>query len=207
MQTTPPLTRKHHTPGPGQPLTRDLEITFNRCHEFCGPSRRTLALMLAAKMSGPVLWIRPSWQAEQLMGQGVQRYMDPGRIIFAEPRRVEDVLWSMEEGLRAGCVPLVVAECERPPALTPIRRLHLAAETGASFGKTRPIGLLLTPGDGGGQGVESRWHLTPRHTEDDTSWLLQRRRARLAPPAAWILRWIKGEAVTEPVGEVTIAAE
>jgi protein ImuA len=85
-----------------------------------------------------------------------------------------------------------VAELYDPPPLTPVRRLHLAAETGAKLGKLAPLGLLLTPGDGGAAGVETRWHLTPRHRPDHMGWMLQRMRARMAPPAAWALDWNKG---------------
>lgn len=203
----PVLDRRRHAPPPALTFAGDLSLTLSRCHELCGAARFTLALMIAARLDGPILWIRPGWDGSTLMARGIRRYIDPGRLIFAEPRRAEDILWSMEEGLRAGCVPLVVAECERPPALTPVRRLHLAAETGAGYGKMQPLGLLLTPGDGGAPGIESRWHLAPRHARDDTAWLLQRRRARMAPPAAWMLRWQQGEARLSPVAEKLMAAE
>jgi protein ImuA len=59
-------------------------------------------------------------------------------------------------------------------------------ETGA--GHAAPLALLLTPGDGGAAGVESRWHLTPDHRHDDSRWHLARLRARTAPPQSWQVR-------------------
>ena len=199
FMSPPFLSRKAYSPPPGINLVDGLTLTLSRCHEFCGPARRSLALMLAARLDGPVLWIRPDWTRAQIMAQGARDYIDPGRLIVVEPGRADDILWCMEESLRAGVVPMVVAECDAPPALTPIRRLHLAAETGSGVGSLKPLGLILTPGDGGAQGVESRWHLAPRHRSDTRSWLLHRRRARLAPPAAWVLTWQNGAAKATPV--------
>jgi protein ImuA len=176
----------------GQALLGDLTLAPGRVHEFCGTARRTLALTLARRMTGPVFWIAPGWSADRLNPEGVLSFLDPGRLIFVTPRRAEDLLWSMEEVLRAGAVPLVVADLPAPPALTPVRRLQLAAETGAAEGRLVPLGLLLTPGRGGAAGAESRWECLPRHAgtaRADRAWTLHRRRARTAPEAEWSLRW------------------
>lgn len=178
----------HRRARPALAFLGALSLARARVHEFCGPARRTLALMAARATEGPVIWIRPGWTPERLHPEGVLPMIQPGRLIFVTPRRPEDILWCVEEALRGGATALVVAELPDPPGLTAVRRMQLAAETGAAEGRATPTGLLLTPGDGGAPGAESRWHIAPRHGTAETRWRLERRRARgAAPPQAWDL--------------------
>ncbi len=184
------LFHRAHRPKPGHPFLDGLSLTPARAHEFCGPSRRTLALIVARATKGPVFWIQPGWSHDRLYGEGVLPFINPGRITFVSPHRPEDLLWSMEEVLRAGCVPLVIGELPGIPGLTSVRRLHLAAETAERGEKQSPLGLLLVPGQGGVQGVESRWYMRWAHQEDRQRWQLERRRARMEPPKSWMLERI-----------------
>ena len=177
-------------------LVGDLTLRRGRLHEMCGPSRLRLAVQVMARMQGPVIWIRPGWVQERLNAAGLQPLANPSRLILVSAAREDGLLWAMEEGLRAGVAPLVVAELPTPPGLTPVRRLHLAAEAGGEAaqraGGPVPLGLILTPGEGGAPGVESRWHLAPAPSPAllwaaGESWVLTRLRARLAPPARWRL--------------------
>ncbi|MCZ8332988.1 MAG: hypothetical protein O9328_01875 [Rhodobacteraceae bacterium] len=176
-----------------------IGLARGRLHEFRGPSRVALAVQVMAECAGPVLWITPGWQAERLYPDGVAALADPARLICARARRVEDILWAMEEGLRSGAVPLVVAEVPAAPGLTPVRRLQLAAEAGAEAAHHAgrgivPLGVMLTGGEAGAAGVESRWRMGPLPAtsslleERGSVWRLERERARGAGPAAWRLR-------------------
>jgi protein ImuA len=183
-------------PGDQQPLAGDLTLRRGRLHEFCGPSRLMLAAGVMSRSEGPVVWIRPGWGPERLNAAGLQPLANPARLLLVRADRDEAALWAAEEALRSGVVPLVVIETSALPGLTPVRRLHLAAGAGMEAagreGTTAPLGLLLTPGQGGAAGVESRWHLQPRPSRsllwsDEAAWTLTRLRARLAPPARWRL--------------------
>jgi protein ImuA len=171
-------------------LAPGVELACGRAHEVTGGARRTMALVVAARTRGPVLWLQPTWAGERLMGDGVAAFLDPTRLIFGEARTAPELLWAAEEALRAGLVPLVVAALPEPPGLTPVRRLHLAAEAGAAPGAA-PLMLLLTPGDGGAPGVETRWRIDPAPgwaRDGRPRWRLERRRARVAPVATWEMR-------------------
>ena len=178
------LRRAPDRPQPTLTPHPDIALRLARVHEVCGPARRTFAMWLAGQTRGPVLWISPLWEVNQPNPDGICAFTDPARFLFVTPRRAEDLLWCIEEALRAGVVPLVVADLPGAPALTPVRRMHLAAESGSQTG-TPPLGLLLTPGNGGAQGAETRWHMAPDHEGEKRQWRLERRRARALPPQAW----------------------
>lgn len=200
----------HQSPRRGevqQTLAGDLTLQRGRVHELCGPSRLMLAARIMAKCQGPVVWIRPGWAPERLNAAGLQPLADPSRLILVQAPRDDSLLWAAEEALRSGAAPLVIAELLAPPALTPTRRLHLAAETGAEAARrdnaTPPLGLVLLPGQGGAQGVESRWHLAPAPSRallwsDEDSYTLTRLRARLLPPASWSLHATAKDEVLAP---------
>jgi protein ImuA len=172
--------QSHHNARPSLPLLGQFRLAGARAHEICGAARRRLALWLAAEAQGPVIWIRPAWHPDRLHMAGIRDEIDPGRLLMIAPERAEDLLWVMEEVLRAGVVAVAICDLPAPPGLTAIRRLHLAAEAEGA-----PLGLILTPGDGGAPGVESRWRLEPAHEGGAEGWVLSRLRARDAPPGDW----------------------
>ena len=80
---------------------------------------------LTATGNGMVLWClpRPDLYGAGLAAQG----LDPARIVLVRAPRDAEILWAMEEGLRAPGITAVVGEVGSLPAVAS-RRLQLAGE-------------------------------------------------------------------------------
>lgn len=175
-----------------------MALARGRVHEVSGPSRRVLAALAAgvAQAEGPVLWLRPAWRVEALHPPGLAALMpDPGALVVVHCPRPADVLWGLEEALRAGCVALAVGELAGTPDLRQVRRLHLAAAEGLSRNRLAgrkapaPLGLVLDAESGGSRlpGVESRWALHPLPPGAGGRWRLDRLLMRGQPPRDWTI--------------------
>ena len=179
-------------------LADTLDLAAGRAHELCGPARRVAATWVAA-WGAPVLWLRLRHNPDRLYPQGLAEWTAPGELVVAEASRASELLSCAEDGLRSGACALVIVDLAEPVAMTPLRRLHLAAEEGLARRRTRHPGsslraLVLTPGDGGTPGVETRWHMAPCPEQDTpatdpvgAAWQLSRLRARMAPPVRWYI--------------------
>jgi protein ImuA len=74
---------------------------------------------------GVVLWCLPR---PDLYGPGLAAHgLDPGRVVLVRAPRDAEILWAMEEGLRAPGIVAVVGEIGSLPMVAS-RRLQLAAE-------------------------------------------------------------------------------
>lgn len=198
------LSRAPHRDKPLLPVMGEMSLARMRVHEFCGRARRRLALWVAGAVqrgeAGPVIWVAPKWESDGLFAPGMAGLCRPEGFIFVHAARAEDMLWTLEEVLRSGAVPLVVGDLQGWPNLTQVRRMHLAAEAGAAELGGAPLGLLLTPGaEGGAPGVESRWVLEPTHRPGAERWRLIRTRARTAPVKVWDVAMGPTGAVMSPL--------
>jgi len=169
-------------------------------HEIGSPSSDAagtgFAAVLLARRSGPVLWCRSRRMAAEsgrIYGLGLARLgLMPERLILVEADKPADLLWAMEEGLRAGRYASVVGEGAAPD-LTQSRRLQLAAEgcegvalllsaTGAArspplacMTRWQAVSAPAVP-EAGGPG-EPRWELALRRCRGG------------GRPQSWIVEW------------------
>jgi protein ImuA len=96
---------------------------------------------------GVVLWCLPR---PDLYGPGLAaRGLDPGRVVLVRASRDAEILWAMEEGLRAPGIAAVVGEVGSLPMVAS-RRLQLAAE------RSGITALLLRRWRDGGQAARER---------------------------------------------------
>ncbi|TVQ55262.1 MAG: hypothetical protein EA355_10290 [Rhodobacteraceae bacterium] len=170
-------------------------LALGRAHEASGPARRVFAALAAGRLSGPVIWAQGPQTEGRLDPEGLLAFFDPGRLVVARCRGGVDALWTAEEALRSGAAPLVVVEPPAPPALTPVRRLNLAAEVGAEkAGGGGPLCLILTPEGGSAAAVETRWRVEPlpgwasappSAGGGPARWRLTLLRDKAGPPGVW----------------------
>ena len=175
------ISRSHKRAPLETSLIDGISFTHGRVHEFCGAARHSFACRLAGRLTGPIIWIRPKWGGDRLAADGMAAHFNPARIVFADVRGEEDNQWCSEEALRASSCPLIISERPEASSFTQVRRLHLAAEAS----QKPALFLMLSPEEGGSQGVETRWHFAPTHQGEESRWNVTRLRARMQPVASW----------------------
>lgn len=155
-------------------------------------------LRRTADESGLVLWCRHAGMEHETglpYGPGLAAFgLVPAQFVFVRARKPADVLWAMEEGLRAGGLAAVVGDGIAPD-FTATRRLQLAAESSGTTAfllppfsrasKTTPLSAALT-----------RWriHALPSVGECvgmcwGMCWRIELVRCRGGAPKDWIVEW------------------
>jgi len=182
----------HMTAGP----TDFLNLRPRRVHEAEGRGRRAFALFQAVCHPGPLVWILPGHVPELPLLRGLPCGLGE-RLHLIRPVGETDLLWCIEEALRAAPAGLVIAEPEKPLSLTAGRRFQLAAEAG------RTTGLLLIRANAGSNAAETRWHCEPVAdlVADSTLHRWNRIKNKKGTIGSWIVNWNGASAVVHMVSE------
>lgn len=179
-------------------------LAAGRVHEVSGDGAWAFAAAQAGLRqppAAPVIWILPpgprgTLREERPDPYGLAIFFDPGNLILVDAVAEADVFWAMEEALRAGLAPVIVAEtASRGPwaqaDLTRSRRLQLAAENGGG------VGVLITPEGGSGRSnaAETRWRAEAMaacdHAEDPFAlcWRWTLLKNKHGPCGGWHVEW------------------
>ncbi len=182
--------------GPATNPADPFDLRARRVHEAEGRGRRAFALFQAVRHPGPLVWILPAHVPELPMLRGLPRGVGE-RLHLFRPVGETDLLWCIEEALRAAPVSLVIAEPEKPLSLTAGRRLQLAAEAG------RTTGLMLIREGAGSNATETRWTCEPvASTAADSTlhrWsLIKNKKGTIG---IWTLNWNGASAAVHMVSE------
>ncbi len=79
------LLNKQHSHASTLELWPDANLTLGRVHEACGPNRRSLAMMIAQKMDGPIFWIAPEWNTDHPHVDGMISFHQSGSYDVHHP--------------------------------------------------------------------------------------------------------------------------
>lgn len=180
--------------GPTASPIDPFDLRPRRVHEAEGRGRRAFALFQAARHPGPLIWILPSHAPETPMLRGLPRGVGE-RLHLLRPAGETDLLWCIEEALRAAPVGLVIAEPEKPLSLIAGRRFQLAAEAG------RTTGLMLIRQDAGSNATETRWICDPLPATDSTLHRWSLNKNKRGTLGSWTLNWNGTSAAFNMVSE------
>lgn len=161
-------------------VAQPVGLARGRVHEVLGEGADIFALAAAAAATGPVLWIGLKRDVESLAPTGLQRFIDPGRLILVSGGDRGELLWAAETALRARSAPGVVLELRDGPDLKESRRLQIAAEESGA------IGLILVQGRARTSAAETRWRCDAV-TGGMWDWVCTK--SKRGRPGAWRASW------------------
>ena len=207
-------------PGGGLPLTGLHEVEGERAEWDDGVASAFLAALLVRLMAarrGPLLWAAPR---PDLYGPGLADFgLHPGRLILAQAGNDQEVLWTLEEGLRAGVLAGVVGEARALDRIAG-RRLQLAAEAGGLPCFLLRRRLLARRRQEEASAALTRWRVAPLASgpmdaglaallPGRARWQVELLRCRGAAPASFALEWdgaTGGFALAAPLCDRSLAA-
>ena len=167
-------------------------------HEFIAEDAAAttgfIAGILAALMQNDAacLWISSS---RTIFPPALHTFgISPGKIIFVDPQKERELLWSMEEALKCTGLAAVVGELKEL-SFTASRRLQLAVE------QSRATGFILRAKATNATACVTRWKITslPGELNDNMPgvgfprWNIQLLKVRNGKPGSWQMEWVNGK--------------
>lgn len=143
-----------------------------------------------------LLWVRSRFARREfgaLYGHGLRAFgLAPASLLFVDADKARDVLWTMEEAARAGCLKAVIGETSAPDFKQTQRLSRAAALT------QTPVLLLIPPDSARTSTAATRWRIAraPGGTNACDArapgalcWHAILTRCRGGRPKDWFMEW------------------
>jgi len=184
-------------------LTEEVSLELGRVHEILGPANDSFAITVAAKLSGPIVWIGRRRDVDTLTPMALQGYLDPTRVMLTEGMNRKELLWAGEQSLRSKAAKLVIIQLGNGPDLHESRRLQLAAEQGGS------LGLILIERRAQSSASQTRWECYPKAANDGVMperWDWQLTKNKMGNLGRWSVMWEGSRGASRDVHMVATTA-
>ena len=173
-------------------------LARGRVHAVAGPGATAFAVVLCARLPGPVLWcVVEGGPFSPLHPPGFAALgLDPHRLVMARADSETAALGVAETGLREPGLAAVVVETARGLRSVHGRRLQLAAEAGEG------LGFVFLARARDMSWAETGWETAPVPGRMRWRWAL--RRVRRAMPHEWLVEWNDATGalrVVSPIGD------
>jgi len=163
-------------------LGAGINLRLGRVHEVIGDAADMFAVLAAAMMEGPIVWIGNRHEVGSLAPTGLQMFLDPSRLILTETLSRQETLWASEQALRLKGASSVIAELGNGPDLKESRRLQIAAEEGGS------LGLVLIRTHAQSSAAETRWE-SHALAGESPAWIWRLTKSKSGQSGTWGVQW------------------
>ncbi len=145
--------------------------------------------VLSQMAEGPDALFLWSGCRDDLHAPGFVSSTDPGQVLFVRAKRLQDVLWSVEEGLRCPDLTAIVADAGAVD-FSLSRRLSLAAaDSGGTLLMLQPCRHPLPA-----SAAATRWRIA---CAPDGCWRLDLLRCKGGRPGSWLVDPTTGETIPD----------
>jgi len=180
-------------------LAKQIQLSKGKIHEAQGDSADMFAVLVAAQLQGPIIWIGLDHDVRSLAPTALQAYLDPARLIMIEAINRLEILWAAEQAIRTTGIAAVIVELGNGLDLSESRRLQIAAEQSGC------LGIVLIGSSALTSAAETRWQCRAC-SDNESAWVWQLNKNKKGELSAWRVTWVGGKDAPGAIDLVTTAA-
>jgi len=112
-------------------LNDELSLQRGRVHEITGTANDSFAVVMAAKLNGPIVWIGRGRDVATLMPTALKSFIEPTRVVLTEGSNRKEVLWAAEQVLRSKGAALTIIQLSWRGGTDETHNVHMVSATAA----------------------------------------------------------------------------